>query len=122
MEGLPDRARTPPELLHIDVHADRPRRAVVSLRGELDHVSAPRVRRTVAALAADGCDEIVLDLSRLSFMDAGGLKLLYALRDDAVGARCSMVDGSDAVARLLQLIPRPWPLPRAAAEEAPPAG
>ncbi len=122
MGGQTRAGTSPHELLQIDVHSDSPRRAVVSLRGELDHVSAPRVRRTVAALAADGCDEIVLDLSRLSFMDAGGLKLLYALRDDAVGARCSMVDGSDAVARLLQLIPRPWPLPRAAAEEARPAG
>jgi anti-anti-sigma factor len=122
MEGLPDRAATPPELLHIDVHADRPRHAVVSLRGELDHVSAPRVRRTVEALASDGRDEIVLDLSTLSFMDAGGLKLLYGLRDEAVGARCSIVDGSDAVARLLQLIPGPCPLPRADADPAAPAG
>jgi anti-anti-sigma factor len=120
MGGQPDREATPPhELLQIDVHADSRRRAVVSLRGELDHVSAPRVRRIVEALASDGRDDIVLDLSALSFMDAGGLKLLYGLRDDAVGARCSMVDGSEAAARLLQLIPGPWPLPRAGVDPAP---
>ncbi len=113
-------APPPSELLHIDVHADRPRRAVLVLRGELDHVTAADVRRAVEAAAADGRDEIVLDLSALSFMDAGGLKLLYGLRDGAAGARCSMVDGSDAAARLLQLIPGPSPLPLA--DDARPAG
>jgi len=108
-----DLGREAPALLHIDVHADPPQRAVLVLRGELDHVSADGVRRTVEAMAADGRDEIVLDLRAVSFMDAGGLKLLYGLRDRAAGARCSMVDGSDAAAHLLALIPGPSPLPRA---------
>jgi anti-anti-sigma factor len=105
-------AMTPPELLHIDVHTDRPRHAVLVLRGELDHVSAGEVRRAVETLASDGREEIVLDLSALSFMDAGGVKLLYGLRDRAAGAACSIVDGSPVAARLLELLPEPCPLPR----------
>ncbi len=105
-------AMSPPDLLHIDVHADHGRRAVLVLRGELDHVSAGGVRRAVERLASDGRDEIVLDLSALSFMDAGGLKLLYGLRNRAAGAACSIVDGSPAAARLLELLPEPCPLPR----------
>lgn len=91
------------------------------LRGDLDHVSASRVRRTVEAVAAAGTDEVVLDLSALSFMDAGGLKLLYGLRDGAAGAPCSIVDGSEAVAHLLALLPGPCPLPVARAPRAAPA-
>ena len=112
---------TPPELLHIDVHTDHPLRAVLVLRGELDHVSAGEVRRAVETLASDGREEIVLDLSALSFMDAGGLKLLYALRDRAAGAACSIVDGSAAAARLLELLPEPCPLPRGDVRPAAPA-
>jgi len=108
-----DPGRQAPALLHIDVRADRPRRAVLVLRGELDHVSAGDVRRTVEAVASAGSDEIVLDLRAVSFMDAGGLKLLYGLRDRAAGASCSMVDGGEAAARLLGLVPGPSPLPAA---------
>ncbi len=101
------------DLLHIDVRADHPRRAVLVLRGELDHVTADDVLRTVEQMAAAGHDEVVLDLSVLSFMDAGGLKLLYGLRDGAAGATCAVVDGSEAAAHLLELIPDPCPLPPA---------
>ena len=114
MGGQPDREATPPhELLQIDVHADSRRRAVVSLRGELDHVSAPRVRRIVEALASDGRDDIVLDLSALSFMDAGGLNLLFALRDLDADGIVSMVDGSGEAARVLRMLPGSPPLPNA---------
>jgi anti-anti-sigma factor len=112
-ESLRPDASSSSELLHIDVHADDPPRAVLVLRGELDHTSAADVRRAVEAAARDGHDDIVLDLSALSFMDAGGLKLLFGLRDRAAGARCSMADGSPAVSRLLELVPGQGPLPRA---------
>ena len=112
MGGQSGNGASPHEPLQIDVHPDPPRRAVLVLRGDLDHVSAARVRRTVERLASDGRDEIVLDLSALDFMDAGGLKLLYGLRDGAAGAACSIVDGSPAAARLLELVPGPRPLPR----------
>ena len=113
MGGHPrEEARPTHELLQMDVRGDDPRRAVLVLRGELDHVSAGSVRRAVERLASDGREEIVLDLSALDFMDAGGLKLLYGLRDRAAGAACSIVDGSLAAARLLELIPGPRPLPR----------
>jgi hypothetical protein len=46
-------------------------------------------------------------------MDAGGLRLLAGLRDDVAGARCTMVDGSAAAARLLRRIRGPRFLPEA---------
>jgi len=89
---------SPSEYLHIHVRRELPRRAILVLRGELDHASAGDVRATVGRVAAEGVHEVVLDLSGLSFMDAGGLHLLHGLRDGRAGAHCTMVDGSEAEA------------------------
>ena len=48
-------------------------RAVLSLTGELDLVSAPRVRSAIGALRADAVDEIVIDLAGLSYIDSVGI-------------------------------------------------
>jgi anti-anti-sigma factor len=54
------------------------RAQVVSLRGELDIASAPHVRR--ALLRADN-DAVVIDLSRLAFIDAAGMSAIVLARN-----------------------------------------
>lgn len=64
-------------------------RSRVSLRGELDLVSAPHLRQVLDQLCRDGYPEIVLDLSGLEFLGAGGLTVFHEVDDQlrAVNAR-----------------------------------
>jgi anti-anti-sigma factor len=103
----------PFEILRTDVHGDA-HRVVLELRGELDHWTDDDVRVAVDRAVSDGCHEVVLDLSALSFMDSAGLALLHDLRDRSSGATCTMVDGSRAAARLLGRVRGPRILPAAA--------
>jgi anti-sigma B factor antagonist len=45
----------------------------LTLRGELDIASAPALESTVRRLCQDGATEVVLDLTRLEFIDSTGL-------------------------------------------------
>jgi anti-sigma B factor antagonist len=56
-------------------------RSRVSLRGELDLVSAPHLRQVLDQLCRDGYLEIVLDLSGLKFLGAAGLTVFYEVDD-----------------------------------------
>jgi anti-anti-sigma factor len=49
---------------------------VVSLLGELDMDSAPRLEEVLDELPGEGPPEIVIDLSELSFLDSTGLGTL----------------------------------------------
>lgn len=47
------------------------------LTGELDHCSAPSIRRELDALIADpGVKKLVLDLKQMSFMDSSGIGVI----------------------------------------------
>lgn len=76
------------------------RRTTVSLAGELDEHDVHRIEGELFALAHGGhVDELVLDLSRLGFMDSTGIALLIRLERDARrhGYRFALVRPSDAV-------------------------
>jgi anti-anti-sigma factor len=105
---------SPFEIRRTDVHAGS-HRVVLELRGELDHHTDGDVRVAVATAVSDGCEEVVLDLRDLSFMDSAGLALLHELRDRAAGATCTMVDGTQAASRLLRRVRGPRLLPAAEA-------
>ena len=54
---------------------------VVSLRGEIDAVTAPRLGSRLFGLADEGKRAVVVDLSEVTFMDSTGIGvLLNALR------------------------------------------
>ncbi|MFI1100901.1 STAS domain-containing protein [Streptomyces melanogenes] len=54
--------------------------AVVRVRGELDLVTAPQVRRVVHEAVAAGRHDLVLDLSGVLFCDSSGVGVLIASR------------------------------------------
>ncbi|MCW3011623.1 MAG: hypothetical protein JWO90_2027 [Solirubrobacterales bacterium] len=84
----------------------RGRRVVIRLRGELDHYTADRARAVIGEVVRSGSDAVVLDLSGLDFMDAGGIHLLEELRDGVHGdATFSMIGGEGPVALALGLLP-----------------
>jgi anti-sigma B factor antagonist len=49
---------------------------VISLRGEIDVYTAPRLRQTLIDLISEGASDIVVDMSGVDFLDSTGLGVL----------------------------------------------
>jgi anti-sigma B factor antagonist len=79
---------------------------IVAVRGELDIETVVQLRATLEELSDVGWEHVVLDLRELTFIDSMGLSLL--LEADAAarqtGGSLAIVDGSPAVARLLEIV------------------
>jgi anti-sigma B factor antagonist len=58
-------------------------RATLSIAGELDIATAPRLQDAVSAVLEQGALGIRLDLARLTFVDSSGLRLFILLSDHA---------------------------------------
>ncbi len=75
------------------------------LRGELDLAASDYLEAVVFCLFIDRIDEMTLDLSRLTFIDATGLRALLAVRElcEHEGCRFSLSRPVGQVRRLLEL-------------------
>lgn len=84
------------ERLGIVIRTDTERdRSVVGLVGDLDLSGASHVRSALPRLAGQ---ELVVDLSRLAFMDAAGLSALLLVRDRlAHSGRCLVFQGARGI-------------------------
>ena len=51
----------------------------VTLTGELDIATVPRVQQAVDAMLADGVSQITIDLAGVGFVDSSGLRLFIVL-------------------------------------------
>lgn len=55
----------------------------IVLVGDLDPATAPQLEAAVAeAAAADGVDQVVLDLAGLTFIDSSGMRVFVLARED----------------------------------------
>jgi anti-anti-sigma factor len=88
----------------ISIHPDVDRVGIAPV-GELDIATVDLLHDEVADLRRTGVEHVVLDLSRISFMDGRGLALLVVLRDDArrCGHRLTLVPGPPRVQRVFTL-------------------
>jgi len=93
-----------PQPFNVDVQHESTR-AVVRPHGELDLATVPELASRIAVLREAGCDDLVLDLRGLSFLDSTGLRLLLENRQDAEqdGWRFSIVDGERPISRVLEV-------------------
>jgi anti-sigma B factor antagonist len=77
----------------------------VTLRGELDLSSVNKVQEELRRVEADAPPVVVLDLSKLTFLDSTGLRCLVTAdqraRDD--GRRVVLVRGPDPVQRVFTI-------------------
>jgi anti-anti-sigma factor len=73
-------AGTPPGALEIDseLEADTAR---LTPAGELDIATAPQLEQEVRSLLARGVRRVVIDLSRLTFIDSSALRLFIVLNE-----------------------------------------
>jgi len=80
--------------------------AVVSVRGEVDLVSAPALGRALADVLDDDIDHVVVDSAGVAFIDAAGIRVLTdaAERARASGKRVTLRTPSPAVVRILETL------------------
>lgn len=91
-------------MLDLEIH-DNPDMVVLSLRGELDISSAPRVEKELSRLEAPGPATLVFDLTELEFMDSTGLRIVVSgdARARQRGGRFAVVRGPEAVQRIFRI-------------------
>jgi anti-sigma B factor antagonist len=85
------------------VHAQTARADVLSIIGEVDLITAPRLVSDAADAIRRGARAIVLDLHAVTFMDSAGLAALLNVlrRATAAGGEVVLVDLQPQVRRLL---------------------
>ncbi len=79
---------------------------VVWLCGELDVAEAVAAREFFAAVTAQGCSHVVVDVADLVFIDAAGVSALAAAARTAAGAGgwLRLVDASSMLRRILRIV------------------
>jgi len=85
---------------------DRDGRCTVLLSGELDIATAPRVHRAITRTFALGATRtLMLDMSRLEFIDSSGLAAIVhaASLCGRIGCELAVIRGSDAVHRVFEV-------------------
>jgi anti-anti-sigma factor len=95
-----------PDLLNVDVFRNEDQ-VVVVLAGELDIATSARVKQALDELVRARSCRLVVDLSRLSFLDSTGLAMFVALdkrcRENG-GPALEIRPGPPAVQRLFELV------------------
>lgn len=92
---------SPPLDLQISYRLGAP---LVYVRGELDHQTAPQLRAVIDEETGPRPPAVILDLSGVSYMDSGGLSLLFDTLTRLKGSSWLMVVGaSSPVARLMEI-------------------
>jgi anti-sigma B factor antagonist len=104
--SVPDPSfRHHPAALHLDTQVSyRLGVPLIYLKGELDHDSAAYLRELIAEETRDDPPALVLELSELSYMDSGGLSLMFDLARTVSQPRwIGLVGANTGVARLLEV-------------------
>ena len=95
-----------PSSLSVSIADDGDGIVVVSLGGQLDFLSAPELAPRLSDLQSARCDAVVVDVSRVTFIDSTGLNVLVAgaqsihSRDAAV----VVAGASKHVARVFEIV------------------
>jgi anti-sigma B factor antagonist len=81
------------------------RRHTLVLRGELDMASAPALEAMLQELCEGGAEELVVDLSQLTFMDSSGLSAILKTRALCEEHLCDLglIPGRRPVQRVFEL-------------------
>jgi anti-anti-sigma factor len=99
------RTAVSPEELSVRSHADSGR-SVVTVRGEIDMMTAPALSRCLEARIAEAAQAIVVDLAHVTFLGASGLAVLAdaQTRANGRGLEFRVVAGDGPARRYLSLV------------------
>ncbi len=92
--------------LSIDIKTEHNGAALIfRLQGALDLATAPSVRAALLAAVEEGKREIIVELSRVAFLDSTGLGALVGAHRSAMenGGRVRLVVNAGPIARLLDI-------------------
>jgi anti-sigma B factor antagonist len=91
--------------LGVEIAQPRPDRALLTVRGELDTLTAPELDAALRELGAGSSGRLVVDLSGVTFLASSGLAVLIqaAQRAEDGGRRLHLVVTSRAVLRPLEV-------------------
>ena len=95
---------TPIALLDLEVESGPT--TTISLAGDLDPATAPQLDAAIQdAMATDGLERLVLDLSQLTFIDSSGLRVFVTARQALTALDLELVlrSPSATVRRLLDI-------------------
>ena len=78
---------------------------VIHVAGEVDLASAPALDEQIAALMAHGPQQLVIDLSEVTFMDSTGLGVLVKAlkRSRETGTRLDLIVTSERVLKVFAI-------------------
>lgn len=77
---------------------------LVYVKGELDHQTAPQLRAVLAEESAAAPAAVLLELSEVSYMDSGGLSLLFDTLTRLKGSSwLGVIAATSPVARLMEI-------------------
>ncbi|MBI4260659.1 MAG: STAS domain-containing protein [Actinobacteria bacterium] len=79
--------------------------SVVSLRGEIDVYTAPRLRQALIDLIGEGATDIVVDMAEVDFLDSTGLGVLVGglKRVKAKEGSLSLVVTQDKILKIFDI-------------------
>ncbi|WP_217575536.1 STAS domain-containing protein [Streptomyces sp. GbtcB7] len=79
---------------------------VIELSGGLDNNSAPDVRTLLPRLTLQAGQQLVIDLTGITFCDSSGITVLIAARNRALAARADIALAAvpDRVSRMLHIV------------------
>ncbi|WP_328306923.1 STAS domain-containing protein [Streptomyces sp. NBC_00442] len=79
---------------------------IIELHGELDMLAHGELGPRIHALVCRGGADVILDLRAVTFLDAGGIRLLLAVRDHV--ARCGgvlrLIRGTPRISHVLRIV------------------
>lgn len=90
--------------LELHDHASGPRHVLV-LSGELDMASSPALDEAVRGICTGPTEALTVDLSRLTFMDSTGLRVVLLAKELCEGHGCDflVVPGPPQIQRLFEV-------------------
>jgi anti-sigma B factor antagonist len=91
-------------VLSIQAHHEGDRHTLL-LAGELDMATAPELEQQAQRLCAQNPSELVLDMTRLEFIDSAGLNAVLKVRDLCAEHTCDfgLTPGARPVQRLFEV-------------------
>jgi anti-sigma B factor antagonist len=92
---------SPPLDLQVSYRLGAP---LVYVKGELDHQTAPQLRAVIEEESASTPSAVILDMSGVSYMDSGGLSLMFDTLTRLKGSGwLGVVGATSPVARLMEI-------------------